>query len=160
MGGKSRGQRSRGHFCLFPPQTWKAALGWVCCWTGLVGGGGCFPSLPPAPILPVGRGSLALGAFLLQMKPQEDGGWESGKTLPELHLQTLSPRAPTCALIYTILPLRSQNPQEACLSARGGWAGAGRGARGVRQGAIGPGREGRGPALGVDPWVRRPCPWP
>lgn len=117
----------------------------------------CWEGQPRAGGLSESEGA---GAILLQMKPQEDGGWESGKTLPELHLQTLSPRAPTCALIYTILPLRSQNPQEACLSARGGWARAGRGARGARQGAIGPGREGRGPALGVDPWVRRPCPWP
>lgn len=78
------------------------------------GGRGMLPFPAPSPYLTCWEGqpragglseSEGAGAILLQMKPQEDGGWESGKTLPELHLQTLSPRAPTCALIYTILPL-------------------------------------------------------
>lgn len=91
------------------------------------------------------------------------GGWGLGIRKDSSGTPPPNPQPPCPHLrpnLHHSASLHSQNPQEACLSARGGWAGAGRGARGARQGAIGPGREGRGPALGVDPWVRRPCPWP
>lgn len=60
-----------------------------------------FPA--PSPYLTCWEGQPSAGglseseraeAILLQMKTREDGGWESGKTLPELHIQTLSPPCP------------------------------------------------------------------
>lgn len=70
---------------------------------GRGGGVGILPFLAPSPYLTCWEGQPSAGglsesegaeAILLQMKPQEDGGWKSGKTLPELHLQTLSPMPP------------------------------------------------------------------